>query len=77
MQITTNSYSDMFGDQIMESKLEAVMAMAALLQGPIEVGNMILAREGVVEILLAMTEGGDPVHVVSGGKGAWFAGLGA
>ena len=54
----------MFGDQIIESKLEAIMAMSALLQGPIEVGNMILAREGVIEILLAMTEGGDTIHVV-------------
>ena len=58
-------FSDMFGDNIMESKLEAIMALTALLQGPLEVGNTILAREGVLEILLAMADSGDIIHTVS------------
>ena len=58
-------FSDMFGDNIMESKLEAIMGLTALLQGPVEVGNAILAREGVLEILLAMADSGDIIHTVS------------
>ena len=54
----------MFGDNIHESKLEAVMAIAALLQGPYEVGNNILAREGVVEIMLAMADSGSAIYTV-------------
>ena len=55
----------MFGDNIHESKLEAVMAIAALLQGPYEVGNNILAREGVVEIMLAMADSGSAIYTVT------------
>ncbi|KAK2185884.1 hypothetical protein NP493_219g00021 [Ridgeia piscesae] len=55
-------FTDMFGDNMMESKLEAIMALTALLQGPLEVGNVILAREGVLEILLAMADSGDIIH---------------
>ena len=55
----------MFGDNIHESKLEAVMAIAALLQGPYEVGNNILAREGVVEIMLAMADSGSAIYTVN------------
>ena len=55
----------MFGDNIHESKLEAVMALAALLQGPYEVGNNILAREGIVELMLAMADSGNAIYTVS------------
>ena len=34
-------------------------------QGPIEVGNMILAREGVLEMLLTMANSSDFIHTVS------------
>ena len=61
----------MFGDNIMESKLEAIMALTALLQGPLEVGNTILAREGVLEILLAMADSGDIIHTVSTAFQKW------
>lgn len=54
----------MFGDNIHESKLEAVMALAALLQGPYEVGNSILAREGIVELMLAMADSGNAIYTV-------------
>ena len=49
---------------MMDSKLEAIMALTALLQGPLEVGNVILAREGVLEILLTMADSGDIIHTV-------------
>ncbi len=56
----------MFGDNILESKLEAVMALTALLQGPFDVGNRILGKEGVLEIILAMADSNDAIHTVSG-----------
>ena len=31
-------FQDLFSDGIMESKVESIMALAALLQGPFEVG---------------------------------------
>ena len=54
----------MFGDNIHESKLEAVMALAALLQGPYEVGNNILAGGGIVELRLAMADSGNAIYTV-------------
>ncbi len=59
----------MFGDNILESKLEAVMALTALLQGPFDVGNRILGKEGVLEIILAMADSNDAIHTVSGSLG--------
>ena len=55
---------DMFGDNMMESKLEAVMALTALLQGPFEEGNRVLGKEGVLEIILAMADSNDAIHTV-------------
>ena len=58
-----NSYfTEMLGDNIFESKLEAVMSLAALLQGPYEVGNMVLTREGIVEMILTMANSGNAIH---------------
>lgn len=58
-------YSDLFSDEVLESKLEAVMAMSALLQGAYEVGGAVLGREGVLEMILAMADSGNAIHVVS------------
>ena len=41
------------------------MALSALLQGPYEVGSMVLSREGVLEMMLAMADSGDAIHAVS------------
>ena len=49
----------------MESKLEAVMALTALLQGPFDEGNRVLGKEGVLEIILAMADSNDAIHTVS------------
>ena len=83
----------MFGDTMMESKLEAIMAIAALLQvhnsiyyilikpgglllnyyfihkfftfkGPFEVGNAIIGKDGVMEVLLALANSGNATHTV-------------
>ena len=61
---TSCDFSDLFGDNIMESKVEAVMALAALLQGPFEIGNSILGRTGVLEMILAMADSDNAMHVV-------------
>lgn len=54
----------MFGDSIMESKIEAIMALAALLQGPNEVGNSILGKQGCLELIIALADSGNAVHIV-------------
>jgi len=56
-------FNDLFSDGIMESKVEAVMALAALLQGPFEVGNAILGKPGVLEIILALADSENAMHV--------------
>ncbi len=53
----------------MESKLEAVMALTALLQGPFDEGNRVLGKEGVLEIILAMADSNDAIHTVSAANG--------
>ena len=49
----------------MESKVEAIMALSALLQGPFEIGSHILSRTGVLEMIMAMAESDNAMHVVS------------
>ncbi|CAD5124204.1 DgyrCDS12504 [Dimorphilus gyrociliatus] len=55
-KIADDYFTDMFGDEIMESKLQALLTLAALLQGPYEVGNHILGRKGVIELILALAD---------------------
>lgn len=38
----------------MESKVRVTVAITALLNGPLEVGNQIVAREGILQMILAM-----------------------
>lgn len=63
LQVTNSYFDDLLRDDIMESKLEAVMALAALLQGPSGVGNSILAREGMLDMIIAMADSGSAIHV--------------
>ncbi len=35
-----------------------------LFQGPIEVGNLMLGREGVLQLILALIESGNAIHTV-------------
>ena len=35
------------------------------LQGPLDVGNFIIGKEGVLDLILALANGGDHVHAVS------------
>lgn len=63
LQAVNSYFDDLLRDDIMESKLEAVMALAALLQGPSRVGNGVLAREGMLDMIIAMADSGSAVHV--------------
>lgn len=37
-----------------ESKVRAVVAMTTLLLGPLDVGNTMIAKEGIMEMVLVM-----------------------
>ncbi|XP_071451063.1 protein unc-45 homolog B [Hetaerina americana] len=43
----------------LESKVRVTVALTSLLLGPLEVGNTILAREGVIEMILVMANSDD------------------
>ncbi|KAL8594973.1 hypothetical protein ACOMHN_038770 [Nucella lapillus] len=51
----------LFGDGVMESKIEAIEIISSLLQGPYEVGSMLLGIEGVVQIMFTLA-GSDNTH---------------
>lgn len=38
----------------MESKVRAIAAITTLLIGPLDVGNTIIAKEGIMEMILVM-----------------------
>ncbi|XP_076457084.1 protein unc-45 homolog B-like isoform X2 [Babylonia areolata] len=44
----------LFGDGVVESKIEAIEIISSLLQGPYEVGSMLLGIEGVVQIMFTL-----------------------
>ncbi|KAK7091996.1 hypothetical protein V1264_009607 [Littorina saxatilis] len=49
-----NFLKDLFGDKNVDSKIEAIEIISSLLQGPYDVGTMLLGMEGVVQIMLTM-----------------------
>ncbi|XP_055959152.1 protein unc-45 homolog B isoform X2 [Patella vulgata] len=55
-------FKDLFTDEILESKVEAIEAISTLLQGPYEVGNMILGTEGVVQLMFALANSETALH---------------
>lgn len=44
--------------------MEALVALTALLQGPYEVGNKMLSKEGVMGVMVAMASSRDKLHQV-------------
>ncbi|XP_033646594.1 protein unc-45 homolog B-like [Asterias rubens] len=46
----------------MESNMEAIGAITTLLQGPFEVGNSLIGREGVIQVMVAMAASNDMLH---------------
>ncbi|GFR82849.1 Unc-45-like protein A [Elysia marginata] len=49
-------FRDLFSDGIFESKIEAVAALSTLLQGPYEVGGMLLGLDGVTGLMFSLAE---------------------
>ncbi|GFO40405.1 unc-45-like protein a [Plakobranchus ocellatus] len=49
-------FRDLFSDGIFESKIEAVAAISTLLQGPYEVGGMLLGLDGVTGLMFSLAE---------------------
>ena len=46
----------------LESKIRAVLVITCLLNGPIEVGNQCLGKQGIIEMMLAMASGDDELQ---------------
>ncbi|XP_061176890.1 protein unc-45 homolog B-like [Saccostrea echinata] len=55
-------FKDLFGDSLFESKVEAIKCISSLLQGPYEVGNIILGFDGVTQIMLTLANSDNPMH---------------
>ncbi|XP_063406665.1 protein unc-45 homolog B-like isoform X1 [Mytilus trossulus] len=58
----SNFFKELFSDELYESKVEAIKAVSTLLQGPYEVGNVILSFEGVTDIMLHLAGSKNPLH---------------
>ncbi|CAG2213903.1 UNC45 [Mytilus edulis] len=58
----SNFFKELFSDDLYESKVEAIKAVSTLLQGPYEVGNVILSFEGVTDIMLHLASSKNPLH---------------
>lgn len=54
--------ADKFSANSLESNMEGLVALTALLQGPYEVGNKMLSKEGVMEVMVAMASSRDKLH---------------
>ena len=54
-----SNFREQFADTSFDSKIDAVVALSCLLQGPTELGNSVLGRPGVMDILLALVESKD------------------
>lgn len=46
----------------MDDKVCAISAITALLLGPVDVGNTIIAKEGKIEMILAMAASENVLH---------------
>ncbi|XP_048728243.1 protein unc-45 homolog B-like [Ostrea edulis] len=55
-------FKELFGDSLFESKVEAIKCISSLLQGPYEVGNIILGFDGVTQIMLALANSDKSMH---------------
>lgn len=63
-QILVLNFRDLFATEDLDSKVEAVRAISMLLQGPFEIGNMVLGFEGVSGIMLALAQSDRAIHQV-------------
>nr|XP_054754346.1 protein unc-45 homolog B-like [Lytechinus pictus] len=54
--------SEKFNVNSMETNMEVLTAISSLLQGPTEVGQKLLGREGVLQVMIAMAASNDVIH---------------
>ena len=57
-------YREQFSDSSFDSKLDAVVALSCLLQGPSELGNSVLGKPGIMDMLLALADSKEIDHQV-------------
>ncbi|GAB1600206.1 protein unc-45 homolog B-like [Argonauta hians] len=55
-------FKDSFGDGDIDSTVEAIRAITTLLQGPYDVGSMLIGMEGVLGILMSMCKSDNKLH---------------
>lgn len=55
-------FKELFASDDIDSKVEAVRAISMLLQGPFEIGNMILGFDGVTQLMLALAHSDRSIH---------------
>ncbi|XP_047538190.1 protein unc-45 homolog B [Vanessa atalanta] len=46
----------------LESKVRVVVAITSLLRGPLDVGNYVISKEGIIEMILVMAQTEDPLQ---------------
>lgn len=46
----------------LESKVRVIVAITSLLRGPLDVGNYVISKEGIVEMILVMAQTEDPLQ---------------
>ncbi|KAJ8711376.1 hypothetical protein PYW07_008618 [Mythimna separata] len=61
-----NQVDDFVKDKLMspdlESKVRVTVAITSLLRGPLDVGNYVISKEGIIEMILVMAQTEDPLQ---------------
>lgn len=57
-----NYFKEQFGERDLNATIEAVRTITTLLQGPFEVGLLILGMEGVIGVLVSMAKSDNRLH---------------
>ncbi|XP_013197487.2 protein unc-45 homolog B [Amyelois transitella] len=61
-----NQVDDFVKDKLMspdlESKVRVTVAITSLLRGPLDVGNYVISKEGILEMILVMAQTDDPLQ---------------
>ncbi|XP_067935381.1 protein unc-45 homolog B-like isoform X2 [Watersipora subatra] len=60
--LTDEYFVEQFADASFDSKLDAIVALSTLLQGPTELGNSVLAKPGIMDMLLALAGSKEIAH---------------
>lgn len=62
----TNQVDEFVRDKLLspdlESKVRVTVAITSLLRGPLDVGNAIISKEGIMEMILVMAQTDDPLQ---------------